>query len=101
MPALLNLDAPPRPPGSSPDQPAPHRWRVLIAVPPSGFDEQLAIMRPWLDQLCGRAGWHAAPAGFAGIVNDAVAFYFADRAAARAFVQRFACGYRMPGADRL
>jgi hypothetical protein len=71
-----------------------YRWRVLIAVPPSGFGAQLAIMQAWLDQNCGRAGWEAAPAGIAGIVNDAVAFYFADRAAARAFVERFSCGYR-------
>jgi len=41
-------------------------------------------MRAWLDQSCGPAGWGSAPAGTGGIVNDAVAFYFADRAAARA-----------------
>lgn len=71
-----------------------HGWRVLIAVPPSGFGAQIAIMRAWLDQSCGRGGWASAPAGRAGVVNDAVAFYFADRAAARAFVERFSCGYR-------
>ena len=71
-----------------------HRWRVLIAVPPAGFGPQLAIMRAWLDHNWGPAGWAAAPAGISGIVNDAVAFYFADRAAARAFVDRFSCGYR-------
>ena len=69
-------------------------WRVVIAVPPTGFGAQLAIMRAWLDQSCGPTGWEAAPAGIAGIVNDAVAFYFADPAAARAFVERFSCGYR-------
>lgn len=77
------------------------RWRVLIAVPSGGFDGQFAIMRGWLDQLCGPAGWDAAPAGLAGVVNDAIAFHFADRDVASAFVQRFACGYRAPGADRL
>lgn len=70
------------------------RWRVLIAVPPEGFGAQLAIMQAWLDQNCGPSGWDAAPAGIAGIVNDAVAFYFASADNARAFVARFSCGYR-------
>jgi len=78
----------------------PHRWRVLIAVPPSGFAAQFAIMRAWLDQSCGRDGWASAPAGQGSIANDAVAFYFADRAAARAFVERFSCGYRCTPAAR-
>jgi len=69
-------------------------WRVLIAVPPTGFGAQLAIMQAWLDQSCGPTGWQAAPAGIGGIVNDAVAFYFTSAAAARAFVDRFSCGYR-------
>jgi hypothetical protein len=72
----------------------PCRWRVLIAVPPGGFGAQLPIMRAWLDATCGRTGWASAPAGRAGIVNDALAFYFADPEAARAFVGRFGCGYR-------
>lgn len=70
------------------------RWRVLIAVPPGGLDAQFATMRGWLDALCGPGGWSAAPAGLSGVINDAIAFYFADRAVARAFVARFACGYR-------
>ncbi len=69
-------------------------WRILVAVPPAGFGAQLGIMRAWLDQSCGPAGWQSAAAGSDGIVNDAVAFYFADCAAARAFVGRFSCGYR-------
>ncbi len=82
-------------PASHIDDSAPrYRWRVLIAVPPAGFGGQLAIMRAWLDQSCGPSGWATAPAGLGGIVNDAVAFYFADREAARAFVERFSCGYR-------
>lgn len=72
----------------------PRCWRVLIAVPPSGFGAQLAVMHAWLDQHCGPTGWATAPAGTRGVVNDAVAFYFADAAAARAFVARFGCGYR-------
>jgi len=75
-----------------------HRWRVLVAVPPAGFGAQLGIMRAWLDETCGRAGWASAPAGTEGIVNDAVAFYFADPDGARAFVGRFCCGYRAPPA---
>src|SRR5437762_1668120 len=73
---------------------APYRWRVLVAVPPAGFGEQLWVMRAWLDETCGPAGWASAPAGTEGIVNDAVAFYFADPDRARAFVGRFCCGYR-------
>ena len=69
--------------------------RVLIAAPPSGFDGQLHIMRAWLDRVCGPDNWATAPAGLSGIVNDAIAFYFADAAVARAFVARFACGYRV------
>ena len=65
--------------------------RVLIAAPPA---RQLATMGTWLDQNFGAAAWASAPAGFAGVVNDAIAFYFAEPADARAFVNRFGCGYR-------
>ena len=84
------------------DDPAPpYRWRVLVAVPPTGFGAQLLIMRAWLDESCGPAQWASAPAGSGGILNDAVAFYFADRAAARAFVDRFSCGYRAASSQGL
>ena len=72
----------------------PCRWRVLIAVPPGGFGAQLLLMRAWLYETCGPAGWTSAPAGIAGVANDAVAFYFADPEAAQAFIGRFSCGYR-------
>jgi hypothetical protein len=65
--------------------------RVLIAAPPA---RQLVTMRAWLDQNFGGAAWASAPAGFAGVVNDAIAFYFAELAGARAFINRFGCGYR-------
>ena len=78
------------------DTARPPSWRVLIAVPPGGFGGQLAVMRAWLDQHCGPLGWATAPAGTGGVVNDALAFYFTDRAAARAFISRFACGCRSP-----
>jgi len=69
--------------------------RVKIAVPPAGLGRQLMVMQGWLDETCGVEGWAMAPAGLAGIVNDAVAFYFADAAFAHAFVARFCCGYRV------
>ncbi len=69
--------------------------RVRIAVPPEGLGQQLALMHAWLDDTCGAVGWAAAPAGSVGVVNDAIAFYFADAAFAHAFVARFCCGYRV------
>ena len=68
--------------------------RVRIAVPPEGFGRQLEMMHAWLDETCGAQGWAMAPAGTAGVVNDAVALYFQDAAFAHAFVVRFCCGYR-------
>ena len=40
-----------------------------------------------------------APAGMAGIINDALALYFEDPAFAHAFVARFCCGYRVATID--
>src|SRR5580704_8793571 len=69
--------------------------RIRVAVPPDGFGRQLAVMHAWLDETCGPEGWHTAAAGLSGVVNDAVAFYFADAAFAYAFVNRFCCGFRV------
>jgi hypothetical protein len=69
--------------------------RVRIAVPPEGFGRQLEVMHAWLDEICGSEGWATAPAGLAGVVNDAVALYFEDAAFAHAFIARFCCGYRV------
>jgi hypothetical protein len=69
--------------------------RVRIAAPPEGLGQQLALMHAWLDDTCGAEGWVSAPAGSVGVVNDAIAFYFADAAFAHAFVARFCCGYRV------
>jgi hypothetical protein len=69
--------------------------RVRIARPPAGLGRQLALMHAWLDETCGGEGWATAPAGRAGIVNDAIAFYFENAAFAHAFVARFCCGYRV------
>ena len=71
------------------------RFRVLVAVPEAGWGGQLGLMREWLDAVCGPGGWASAPAGLGGVANDAIAFYFAQRAAARAFLFRFSCGYRV------
>lgn len=73
--------------------------RVRIALPPQGLGRQPSIMHAWLDATCGAGGWASAPAGTAGVLNDAVAFYFPNAAHAHAFVDRFCCGYRVePGA---
>lgn len=69
--------------------------RVRIAVPPEGLGRQLEIIHAWLDETCGIEGWATAPAGLGGIINDAIAFYFADPAFADGFVARFCCGYRV------
>jgi hypothetical protein len=69
--------------------------RVRIALPPEGLGRQLEIIHAWLDETCGIEGWATAPAGLAGVVNDAVAFYFSDAGFAHAFVARFCCGYRL------
>jgi hypothetical protein len=69
--------------------------RVRIAVPPEGLGRQLEIMHAWLDETCGAEGWATAPAGRAGVVNDAIALYFSEAAFAHAFVARFCCGYRV------
>lgn len=73
--------------------------RVRVAVPPGGLGRQLQLMHAWLDETCGADGWGSAPAGFAGVVNDAVAFYFADPVFAQAFVARFCCGWRVDSVD--
>lgn len=82
----------PRAAGQIRDITWPRYWRVLVAVPPAG---QLAIMHAWLDQTCGGEGWAAAPSGFGGVLNDAIAFYFVHAAFAHAFVNRFCCGYQV------
>jgi hypothetical protein len=69
--------------------------RVRIAVPPEGLGRRLETVHAWLDETCGAEGWTMAPAGLAGVVNDAIAFYFADPSFAYAFVARFCCGYRV------
>jgi len=72
--------------------------RVVVAVPPGGFGQQLGLIFGWLDQNCGADGWATAPAG-RGVVNDAMAIYFRDATMASAFVNRWCLGYRVEPAD--
>lgn len=69
--------------------------RVRVAVPEGGFGQRIDGMRRWLDDNCGADGWAMTPAGLRGVVNDAVAIYFADAALAAAFVARW-CRQRLP-----
>ena len=73
--------------------------RIRIAVPPGGLGRRLDRMTGWLDENCGADGWAMTPTGLRGVVNDAVAIYFADTALASAFVTRWCIGYRVEAAD--
>jgi hypothetical protein len=46
----------------------------------------------WLDVNCGADGWAITPSGSRGIVNDALAIYFADATLASAFEARWCVG---------
>jgi hypothetical protein len=74
--------------------------RVRIAVPPEGLGSRLYQIIAWLDANCGADGWTSTPSSFAfgetagsartrGVVNDALAIYFADATLASAFVARW------------
>jgi hypothetical protein len=63
--------------------------RIRIAVPHAGFGDRLNQMQDRLDQNAGADGWALTPSGIRGIVNDAIAIYFADVAIASAFVTRW------------
>jgi len=65
--------------------------RVRIAVPPSGFGNQLDLMHGWLNLHASRGNFaiHGAPNDLG---TDAAFFYFVDIGVAKAFVERFACG---------
>jgi hypothetical protein len=63
--------------------------RIRIGVPPGGLGSRLGRMKAWLDANCGADGWAVTPSGTGGVVNDAVAVYFADPTIASAFVARW------------
>jgi hypothetical protein len=56
-------------------------------------------MMAWLDANCGADAWAMTPAGFRGVVNDALAIHFLDPALANAFVARWCLGYRAEAVD--
>ena len=62
--------------------------RIKIAIPKTGV-VALHEIHSWLDANCGADGWAITPAGFRGVVNDAMAVYFTDTALATAFVARW------------
>lgn len=72
--------------------------RIRIAVPPDGLGQQLTRMTAWLDEYCG-GGWAMAASGTRGVLNDALAIYFADPALANAFDARWCIGYRAETVD--
>lgn len=78
--------------------------RIKVEVPIGGFGVRLPQMHAWLDENCGADGWSMTPAGFRGVVNDAVAIYFRDVRLAGAFVARWCAGQTveiMEGAFRV
>src|SRR4051812_20841759 len=72
--------------------------RIRVEVPEGGFGRRLTELNDWLDQNCGADGWAITPSGLRGVVNDAVAVYFADPALATAFVARWCRGQKLPEA---
>jgi len=75
--------------------------RIRVAVPPEGFGVRLTAMHEWLDQNAGADGWAMTPSGARGVVNDAIAIYFADATIASAFVARWCAGHKAEAADGL
>jgi hypothetical protein len=73
--------------------------RIRIAVPPEGLGSRLNQIFAWLDANCGADGWTSAPSSTRGIVNDALAIYFADVTLANAFVVRWCSAQRVEIVD--
>ncbi|MGO8921124.1 MAG: hypothetical protein ACLQJR_35005 [Stellaceae bacterium] len=70
--------------------------RVRVAVPQGGFGHQYNLIFRWLDQFVGKAKyWHGA--GSSAYGAETVFFYFLTVEAAKAFVDRFACGLSVQG----
>ena len=66
--------------------------RLRLALPTGGLGERLNQMQTWLDQNAGADGWAITPSGARGVVNDAIAVYFAEATIASAFVARWCAG---------
>jgi hypothetical protein len=73
--------------------------RIRIAVPPEGLGSRLDQIFAWLDANCGADGWFSAPSSTRGVVNDALAIYFADVTLANAFVARWCAAQRVEIVD--
>lgn len=64
--------------------------RIRIAVPTGGFGAQIDQMHGWLFQHVGARQFWCGSTTVGGV--DAMVIYFLDLDAARAFIDRFACG---------
>jgi hypothetical protein len=73
--------------------------RIKIAVPPEGLGGRLDQIIAWLDANCGAEGWASTPSSTRGVVNDALAIYFADATIAVAFVARWCIGQKVEIVD--
>jgi hypothetical protein len=73
--------------------------RIRIAVPPQGFGSRLDQIFTWLDANCGSDGWTSTPSSTRGVVNDALAVYFADVTIASAFVARWCTSQKVEIVD--
>jgi hypothetical protein len=75
--------------------------RIKIGIPPGGLGSRLDQITAWLGANCGADGWTMTPSGTGGVVNDAVAVYFADATLASAFVTRWCAGQKVEIVDGL
>jgi hypothetical protein len=73
--------------------------RIRIAVPPEGLDSRLDQIFVWLDANSGSDGWTSTPSSTRGVVNDALAVYFADVRIASAFVARWCTSQKVEIVD--
>ena len=73
--------------------------RIKIAVPPEGLGSRIDQIFAWLDANCGADGWTSAPSSTRGVVNNALAIYFADVTLANAFVARWCAAQRAEVVD--
>jgi hypothetical protein len=73
--------------------------RIRIGVPPEGLGSRLDQIFAWLDANFGADGWASAPSSTRGVVNDALAIYFADVTLASAFVARWCASLKVETVD--
>jgi hypothetical protein len=74
--------------------------RIRIAVPPEGFGSRLDQIFAWLDANCGSDGWTPTPSSTRGVINDALALYFADVTLASAFAENSRMAASCPAGRR-